>query len=122
MPAIAEKPIRLIKVTVIPRTIPGAASLKRTFLTISEVLAPVDRAASRTPESTSFNELSTSLARKTVAVIDSGTEAATGPILVPTTKKVKGRVNTTRIIKGIDLIKLITVAITLFKPGLLKNL
>ena len=51
----------------------------------------------------------------------SGTEAATGPILVPTKRKVNGKVNTTKIINGIDLIKLITDAITLFKIGFSKK-
>lgn len=121
MPAIAEKPIKLIKVTVIPRAIPGAASTNSTFLMISEVLAPVAKAASITPESTSFREISISLAKNTVAVIDKGTDAATGPIFVPTKKKVNGKVNTTKIINGTDLIKLITAAITLFKTGFWKK-
>ena len=51
---------------------------------IREFLAPVDRAASITPGSTSFQEISINLAKNTVAVIDSGTDAATGPIFVPT--------------------------------------
>ena len=73
-----------MNVTVIPLTIPGAASTKRTFLMIREFLAPVERAASITPGSTSFKAISINLAKNTVAVIDSGTDAATGPIFVPT--------------------------------------
>src|SRR5574344_2821142 len=121
MPAIAEKPIKLIKVTVIPLAIPGAASIRRTFLIIKDIEAPVANAASITPLSTSFKEISIILARKTVAVIERGTDAAIGPIFVPTTQNVKGSVNTTKIIKGIDLIKLITEAITLFTKGFSKN-
>ena len=102
-----------------PLKIAGAASTSNTFLIINEFDAPQAKAASITPGSISASAISTSLAKNTVAVIAKGTEAAIGPILVPTKKKVKGRVNTTKIIKGIDLTKLTADPTHLFTSGLL---
>ena len=105
----------MMKVMVIPLTIAGAASTRSTFFMIRKCEAPVAIAASMTPASTSFKALSTSLAKNTIAAIESGTEAAIGPILVPTRIKVKGREKTTRIINGMERMILINADTVLLR-------
>jgi hypothetical protein len=50
-----------------------------------------------------------------MAAIDRGTEAAIGPIFVPTRIKVRGSENTTRIINGMERIMLINADTVLFR-------
>ena len=68
-----------------PRIKEGFASGRYTFQTIWRVEAPMDWAASTTPASTSFREVSTIRAMKGAADTTRGTMAPLTPMVVPTT-------------------------------------
>ena len=62
----------------------------------------MDWAASTTPASTSFREVSTIRAMKGAADTTRGTMAPLTPMVVPTTIRVKGIMATIRMMKGTD--------------------
>ena len=98
----AEYPTRLIAVMATPKIIEGKASGINTLLIICQVLAPMDKAASISPQSSSFKEDSTKRATKGIAASVNGTIEATVPIEVPTIKRVKGIASISSIIKGME--------------------
>mgnify|MGYP006978115824 CR=1 FL=1 len=63
-PAMDAYPKMVPKAVVAPATREVLASTKSTLVIMEKLLAPMDFAASTTPASTSFNEVSTSLATK----------------------------------------------------------
>ena len=78
-PAIAEYP-RMVPIAIVaPVSKEVLASTKRTFMTICILLAPIERAASITPGSTSLIEDSTIRAIKGIAATTSGTTVAVDP-------------------------------------------
>ena len=85
-----------------PRIREGFASGRYTFQTVWSVEAPMDWAASTTPASTSLREVSTIRAMKGAAEITSGGMAPLTPMVVPTTRRVKGMTATIRMMKGMD--------------------
>src|SRR5699024_8434484 len=70
--------------------------------------APTETAASMTPRSISRAADSTILAKNGIAATDNGTDAAVGPIVVPTILSVNGNKKTSNIINGIERTKLVT--------------
>src|SRR5699024_3813075 len=87
--------------------IAGLASGKIISLIIVQGCAPTDTAASITPRSISLAADSTILAKNGIAATDNGTEAAVGPIVVPTNRSVNGSKKTSNIINGIERTKLV---------------
>ncbi len=104
IPAIAENPIKLTKLTVTPLIKLGNASTINTSDKIRCKLAPDEIAASITPLSTSLKAPSESLAKNAIEAIVIGTVAASGPMLDPTTILVNGINNTNNITKGSERI------------------
>src|SRR5690554_4165872 len=84
-----------------PLIMEGSASGNSTLVTICMGLAPIARAASIKPKGTSNKLFSTIRAMKGAAPILNGTRAACTPIEVPTSIRVKGIIQTIRMIKGI---------------------
>src|SRR5699024_8111632 len=95
-------------VIVKPLIMAGLASGKIISFIIVHGWAPTETAASITPRSISRAADSTSLAKNGIAATESGTEAAVGPIVVPTILSVKGNKKTSNMIKGIERTKLVT--------------
>src|SRR5512138_867687 len=83
-------------------TRPGRASGSSTLRTIWAGEAPMACAASTSPGSTSRSAASASLATNGMAATVSGTTAAAVPIEVPTTRRVKGMIATSRMMKGVE--------------------
>ena len=79
--------------------------------------APMDRAASMTPRSTSRAELSTMRAMKGAAAMVSGDSVAFEPMVVPMIARVTGMTHTSRMMKGTDLNRLMTTPSTLLNTG-----
>ncbi|MPM93863.1 hypothetical protein SDC9_141005 [bioreactor metagenome] len=85
-----------------PRIIEDSASGTSTLVIICQGVAPIAWAASITPYSTSFKEVSTKRPTNGMAAMLSGTMAASVPMEVPTKIRVSGIIATIRIIKGVD--------------------
>ena len=79
-----------------------------TFRTICSGVAPMARAASVRPGSTSRIALSTIRAMKGAAAIVSGTIAALVPIDVPAMRRVNGMMATTRMMNGVERVAFTT--------------
>ena len=89
-----------------PSAIAGSASGTSTLRTICSGVAPIARAASTRPWSTSRIAPSISRAMKGVAATVSGTIAAVVPIEVPAISRVNGMIATTRMMKGVERVAL----------------
>ena len=96
---------------------PGSASGSSTLRMICNGVAPMARAASIRPDSTSRIAFSTRRAMKGTVAIVSGTIAAVVPIDVPATIRVKGMIATTRMMNGTDRVALTTSPSTLLTHG-----
>ena len=83
-----------------PRSRLGTLSTSSTRVMICQLVAPMQRAASITPPSTSSRLCSTMRATKGAAATVRGRLAALAPMEVPITARVKGVRNSIRIIKG----------------------
>ena len=79
--------------------------------------APMDCAASTTPESTSSSEDSTSRATKGAAAMTSGTTVALLPMVVPTRRRVTGMTAIMRMRKGKERVRFTTTSSTLYTSG-----
>ena len=91
---------KLIDSTTSDCTMPERASTSSTRQMICRSLAPMACAASMTPRGTSRRLCSTSRAKYGMAAQASGTEAAMGPMDVPTSQRVNGTRATSRMTNG----------------------
>ena len=80
--------------------------------------APMDRAASMTPRSTSRAEDSTIRAMKGAAAMVSGDRVAFEPMVVPMMALVTGMTHTSRMMKGTDRRRLMTTPSTRLNTGM----
>jgi len=96
---------------------PGSASGISTLRMSCSGVAPMARAASIRPLSTSRMAFSTRRAMKGTAAMVSGTMAAVVPIEVPAISRVNGMIATTRMMNGTERVALTTSPSTLFTAG-----
>ncbi len=102
VPAIAEKPKRVMNVNAAPRISDGRLSNSSTLNTICRLLAPKLCAASTRLPSTSASDCSTTRATNGAAVTTSGTIAPGTPSEVPTMRRVSGIRATSRMMNGTE--------------------
>src|SRR5256885_2041736 len=119
-PAMAEYDRKLTASTVSASTRPERASTMSTRQTICSSEAPMACAASITPRGTSRRHWSTRRARYGMAATDSGTAAASGPMEVPASQRVKGTSATSKMMKGKDR-TVLTVQFSTAKAGRLSS-
>src|SRR5690625_3389039 len=88
---------------------------------VCQVVAPMDSAASKIPESTSRTDCSIRRAIKGAMKIVRGTSAAVVPIEEPTITRVKGKIATIKIMKGSERTVLTTKFTTSYNHRIGRN-